>query len=217
MSQIVVYGVPGSPYLRSVLLGLHEKRAPYRLAVMGPATISVRSPEHLERQPFGRIPFLEHGDFRLYETQAILRYLDAVLPGPALTPQQPQLVARMNQIAGIVDCYVFPQISVGISAERLLSQRFWGRPPDEANIARSLPQARICVAELTRLMGADEFLAGPALTLADLMAAPHLLFVAETAEGRALLAGSPLARWLDTMRARDSVQATEAARLLAAA
>jgi glutathione S-transferase len=216
MSEIVVYGVPGSPYLRSVLLALHEKQASYRLAALGPSTFAPRSPEHLQWHPFGRTPFLEHGDFRLYETQAILRYLDAVLPGPALTPSEPQLAARMNQITGIVDWYVFPQISVGISAERRLSQLFWGRPANEANIAKALPHARICVAELTRLMGSGKFLAGPAVSIADLMAAPHLLFVRGTPEGEKLLAGTPLDRWLTSMSARESMRATEVERLLAA-
>ena len=82
MTDIVVHGIPGSPYLRSALLGLHEKGAAYRLAVMGIA--AARSDAHLERHPFGRIPVLEHGDFRLSETQAILRYLDRILPQPSL-------------------------------------------------------------------------------------------------------------------------------------
>jgi glutathione S-transferase len=216
MSEIVVYGVPGSPYVRSALLGLHEKRSAHRLAAMGANAFALRTPEHLGRHPFGRIPILQHGDFWLYETQAILRYLDAALPGPALQPQDARAAARMNQIAGIVDWYLFPSISVGIAAERLMSQRFWGRAPDEANIARALPQARACLAELTRLMGASEFLAGPAVTIADLMVAPHLLFFQATPEGQELLSGTALEGWLTRMRSRPSVQNTETERLLAA-
>jgi glutathione S-transferase len=216
MSEIVVYGVPGSPYVRSALLGLHEKRAAHRLAAMGANAFALRTPEHLGRHPFGRIPILQHGDFWLYETQAILRYLDAALPGPALQPQDARAAARMNQIAGIVDWYLFPNISVGIAAERLMSQRFWGRAPDEANIARALPHARTCLAELARLMGASEFLAGPAVTIADLMVAPHLLFFQATSEGQELLSGTVLEGWLTRMRSRPSVQNTETERLQAA-
>jgi glutathione S-transferase len=217
MSEIVIYGVPGSPYLRAVLLGLHEKGALYRLAVMGQSACAPRSEEHLLRHPFGRIPILEHGDFRLYETQAILRYLDAVLPGASLQPGEPCAAARMNQIAGIVDWYVFPFISVGITAERFLSQRFWNRPTDEANIARALPQARTCLRELERLQGSADFLSGAAISIADLMLAPHLLFFRGTPEGAQLLGGTSLDQWLMRMRARESVQATEVERLLQAA
>src|SRR5258708_17027147 len=113
MTDFVVYGIPGSPYLRSALLGLEEKGARYRLAVLGRDIGGARSEEHLQRHPFGRIPILEQGDFRLYETQAILRYLDAALPGVALQPKDARSIARMSQIAGILDWYGFPYISVG--------------------------------------------------------------------------------------------------------
>ena len=217
MSDIVVYGVPGSPYLRSVLLGLHEKAAPFRLAVLGKDLGGARSEEHLKLHPFGRVPVLDHGDFRLYETQAILRYLDAILPGVELQPRDPQAAARMNQIAGIVDWYVFPYVSVGITAERFLSQRFWNRPPDETNIAQALPKAHLCIQELQRLLGAGEFLTGDTLSIADLMVAPQLQFFRGTPEAQELMQGTPLDDWLKRMHARPSMQATEVERLKQAA
>jgi glutathione S-transferase len=84
MTEIKVHSIPGSPYGRAVLIAPEEKRAPYRLVAVPPK--SLRSPEHLARHPFGRIPVLEHGHFRLYETQASLRYIDRTLPGPLLAP-----------------------------------------------------------------------------------------------------------------------------------
>jgi glutathione S-transferase len=216
MTDFVVYGIPGSPYLRSALLGLEEKGANYRLAVVG-QEFGVRSEEHLQRHPFGRIPILEHGDFRLYETQAILRYLDAAVPGTALQPKDARAVARMSQIAGIVDWYVFPYISVGITAERFMSQRFWNRAPDEANIAQALPRARLCLRELERLQGSAEFLAGDTLSIADLMVAPQLQFFRGTPEAEELMQGTALDAWLKRMHARPSMQATEVERLKQAA
>lgn len=217
MSEFVVYGIPGSPYMRSALLGLHEKETPYRLTVLSEGIRASHSEEHLRRHPFGRIPVLDHGDFRLYETQAILRYLDVVLMGPSLQPQDARAAARMNQIIGIVDWYVFPYVSVGITAERFMSQQFWNRGPDEEKIAKALPQARVCIRELERLKGAAEFLAGDSLSIADLMAAPHLLFFRGTPEGEALMSGTSLDEWLTRMRARPSLQATELERLRQAA
>jgi glutathione S-transferase len=217
MTDFLVYGVPGSPYTRSVLLALHEKGETWRLAVPGKDFGEARGEEHLRLHAFGRIPIMDHGDFRLYETQAILRYLDAILPGPALQPQDPQAAARMNQIIGINDWYVFPHVSVGITAERFLSQRFWKRGPDEATIARALPQASICVRELERIKGANEFLAGDRLSLADLMVAPQLEFFRGTPEAEKLLRGTGLDEWLQRMSARPSMQATRAERLQQAA
>ena len=211
MSEFVVHGVPGSPYLRSALLGLEERGLRYDLAVLPKGT--ARSEEHLLRHPFGRIPVLEHGDFSLYETQAILRYVDTLGSGPSLVPESPRAAARMNQVIGIVDWYVFPAISVGIVAERLMSQFFWGRPTDETNIAAALPQARTCIRELERLKGTSDFMTGERLSLADLMLVPHMEYFRVTAEGAELLKGTSLDGWLTRMSMRASMQATQAERL----
>lgn len=215
MAEFVVYGVPGSPFLRSALLGLEEKGADYRLAAMGMG--EGKAPAHLARMPFGRIPVLEHGDFRLYETQAILRYLDAVLPGPSLRPAEPKALARMDQIVGISDWYVMPFISIGVTAERVMSQIFWNRGPDEANIAKALPNAGICVRELDRLMGRSPYLAGETISIADLMVLPHIDYFAQTPEGRDMLEDTRLSAWLERMRARNSFKSTTTERLQAAA
>jgi len=84
------------------------------------------APEHLIRHPFGHIPVMDHGDFRLYEMQAILRYLDRIIPEPSLTPRDPRAEARMNQICGITDWYFMPQVSAPITFQCLV-----GRPVDE--------------------------------------------------------------------------------------
>jgi glutathione S-transferase len=212
MSDVaVVYGVPGSPYVRSALLGFEERHVPYRLEAL-PIGGS-KSEEHLERQPFGRVPALEHGDFRLYETQAILRYANQLGSGPSLVPTDAKAAARVNQIVGMVDWYVFPSITVGITAERLMAQIFWGRATDEANITRALPAARTCIRELERLKGTAEFVAGDGLSIADLMLVPQLEYFRATPEGAELLQGTSLNSWLTRMSLRASMQATQTERL----
>jgi glutathione S-transferase len=211
MSELIVYGVPGSPYVRSALLGFEERHTPYRLAAL-PIGGS-KSEEHLRRQPFGRVPALEHGDFRLYETQAILRYANQLGSGPALLPAEAKAAARVDQIVGIVDWYVFPAITVGITAERLMAQIFWGRATEEANIAKALPIARTCIRELERLQGTAQFVGGDSLSIADLMLAPQLEFFRATPEGAELLRGTCLDSWLTRMSLRASMQATQVERL----
>src|SRR5271167_2088970 len=97
MNEFVIHSIPGSPFGRAVLLALEEKSARYRLAPVAPGNF--QTPEHLARHPFGRVPVLDHGDVRLYETQAILRYVDrSVLAQPALTPADPHRAGRMDQL-----------------------------------------------------------------------------------------------------------------------
>ena len=45
MSDVTVFGVPGSPYVRAVLLALEEKEIPYTLVRMGPG--ETKQPAHL--------------------------------------------------------------------------------------------------------------------------------------------------------------------------
>src|SRR5206468_6356077 len=118
MSQFIVHSIPGSPFGRAVLIALEEKGASYRLSPVAPG--SFRSPEHLARHPLGKVPVLDHGDFRLFETQAILRYLDRVLPSPALTPADPRAAARMDQAMNINDCYLFNGVSNTIGFQRVV-------------------------------------------------------------------------------------------------
>jgi glutathione S-transferase len=206
MSEFLVHLVPGSPFARSVLMALEEKSAPYQVRHLAPG--SLRTPEHLSLHPFGKIPVLEHGDFRLYETQAIIRYVDAVVPGVRLQPADPRAAARMDQIIGINDWYLFPDLGVGVVFQRIVGPILLGLEPDEAAIAQALPKAAACLAELNRLLGDNAFLAGDMLSIADLMVAPHLAYFAQTPEARTLLDGTPLAAWLERMGERPSMQAT---------
>jgi len=213
MTEFILHGVPGSPYVRSALLGLEEKRADYRLAAMSMG--SLRSAEHLGRNPFGRIPVLDHGEFRLYETQAILRYLDDLYPEPSWQPREARARARMNQLASICDWYVMPNISVPISRERVVVPLFGGTP-DEAKIVGALPKAEICIRAIESLI-AEPYLVGEAVSLADLMLAPHLSYFAAAPEGRAIMGQGKLTRWLARMEARPSMQRTTIEKLRAAA
>ena len=206
MSEIVVYGVPGSPFMRAVLVGLEEKDAAYRLQALSPPEI--KSEAYLKRHPFGRVPAFQHGDFALYETQAILRYVDAVFPEPPLQPADPCAAARMNQIIGINDWYFFPKAAATIVFQRIVGPALFGMTADEAVCAAAVPVARVCVEELERLIGTQPFLAGDRLSIADIMLAPQLEYLAATPEGRPMLDGTRVAAWLARMTARPSMQAT---------
>jgi glutathione S-transferase len=201
MSEFIVYGVPGSPFMRSVCAAMEEKGEPYRIGEM-------RGEAHRKRHPFGRIPAIDHGDFRLYETQAILRYIDTVFPRPALQPTTPRALARMNQIIGINDWYLFPQVARIIVFQRIVGPVIMGTTPDEAACAAAVPDAERCLHELDRLLGDQSFLNGDQLSIADLLLAPQLSYLAATPEGAKIMQGTKLKAWLDRTEARASMQAT---------
>jgi glutathione S-transferase len=216
MSQFIVHSIPGSPYGRAVFATLEEKRADYRLAPVTPET-SKREP-HLSRHPFGRVPVLEHGDLMLYETQAILRYVDRALVTPALTPGAREAAARMDQVMNICDWYLFQGVGNVIGFQRIVRPRLLGQPPDEAAVAAAMPKARAVIDELSRLLGGKPYFAGNAVTLADLMVAPQFDFLSRTPEWPVLTAKTAnLGAWLDRMISRDSFAATTWERLAALA
>jgi glutathione S-transferase len=206
MNEFVIHGHPASPFLRSVCLALEEKRTPYRIARLEVG--EMRGEAHRTLHPFKRIPILEHGDYRLYETQAILRYIDALVAKPALQPSDPKVIGRMNQIIGINDWYLFPMVARIIVFHRVVGPLLLGTTPDETAIAAAVPDARLCLGELNRLLRDQSFLAGEQLTLADLMLAPQIYYLAATPEGRDILKGTALLEWLGRMNARPSMMAT---------
>jgi glutathione S-transferase len=207
MSSFVLHTIPGSPYGRSVLLALEEKGAPYTIVPVKPGTTKIEP--YISLQPFGRIPTLENDGFLLYETQAILRYLDRVLPAPALIPTDPKAAARMDQLMNICDWYLFQGVNSVIGFQRVVGPRLMGLTPDEAAIAAAMPKAHVVFNELSRLLGTKSYFAGEKPTLADLMIAPHLDFLAQAPEWGPLTAANPnLVSWLARMNERPSMTAT---------
>jgi len=208
MSDIQVFGIPGSPFLRSVEITLREKGLDYQLHAMRPG--EHKSEDYLKRHPFGRVPAFEHDGFSIYETQAILRYLDEVFPSPPLTPGNPKARARMNQVIGIIEWYFFPKAAAPIGFNRIIGPRLLGVAGDEAAIADAMPVARTCFAELARLLGEKPYFGGDSVSLADIMLAAQLDLFGECPEGRELIDSTANLRpWLKRMTARPSFAATQ--------
>lgn len=202
----IVYTSLTSPFGRSVRICLNERGVAHD--IVQSTRIERQTPQHLARQPFAKVPVLECDEFVLYETQAILRYVADAFPGESLVPRQPRLAARMNQVIGVIDAYFFTQVSSPIAGARILA-KIMGVEPDEDSIKSHLPNADVCLSAIDAILGDQNYMAGEAFSLADLMAGPHLAVLALTPEGQALLARYPrLRRWLDTVEERDSFRST---------
>lgn len=207
MSGITVYGIPGSPFLRTVEIVLREKDVPYELHAMVPG--EHKSEEYLKRHPFGRIPAFEHEGFAIYETQAIIRYLDETFIHPQFTPGNAKARARMNQIIGIIEWYFFPKAAAPIGFNRVIGPALLGITGDENAIAEAMPIARTSIAVLDDLLDGKTNLTGETVSLADIMLGAQLDIFSFSPEGAELLRGTRLEPWLQRMRARPSFLATE--------
>jgi glutathione S-transferase len=207
MVRPIVYGPAGSTYVWSARLALAEKGVAHELVEV--AFDAYGQQPHLVRHPFAKVPAFEHDGFALYESQAILRYIDEGFPSSPLQPTDLHQFARMNQIIGIVDAYVYPSIGGVILFNRMIAQRL-GLPVDEAAVAAALPPARLCLSEIARLQGDQPFLAGERISLADLMVIPLLYYFSRLREGAAAMAEHPTVQaWIARMAERQSFQVTK--------
>ncbi len=112
----------------------------------------------------------------------------------------------MDQILGIIDCYLFETWSGVIGFERLIATPFFGRPADQDRIEAAMPLARCCGEALEALALAPH-LTGETYSLADIRLMPHFDWLRLTPEGEAILAGkSKLAQWFHHVSQRPSAR-----------
>jgi glutathione S-transferase len=89
---IVFYYGSGSPFAWRVWLALEHKRLPYELRVMSFDKGDLKQPAFQALTPRGKVPLIQDGDYVLYESAAIVEYLDDAYPGQgaALFPADPK-------------------------------------------------------------------------------------------------------------------------------
>jgi glutathione S-transferase len=199
-TSVVVHGAAYSVYVRIVRIALHEKGVPYDLVPVDVFADDGLPPDYLSRHPFGRIPAFEHDGFALYETNAIIRYVDEAFSGPALQPAAVRDRARMNQIIAMLDNYAYRPMVWDVYVQRVERET-----PDEARIADGLKKARTFLHALSSLLGENRWLAGEKLSLADIHAAPMFGLFEEAPEGALLLTEVPnVQAWWARFKERPS-------------
>jgi glutathione S-transferase len=129
----------------------------------------MQQPGHYAPHPWGRMPSLRHGAVPLIESAAICRHIDRVFPGPRRVPADPLAEARREQwlTAHIDDIH-------RRAAREVILRRLGFVPEDAAAMAAgaeaTASNLRIVEATLAR----TPWLAGDAISLADLMLVPLL-------------------------------------------
>lgn len=208
MSDLKLLGLRVSVYTRIVRIALAEKNIAYQFDEVDIFADSGPPADYLALNPFGTIPCLRHGEFVLYETAAINRYLDEVFPPSLLQPPAPTARARMNQIISVLDNHGYRPMVWDVYVQRSVVPAGGGEA-DEELIAAALPGLRQVLQQLDNWRAEQRFLAGDTITLADLHAYPMLHYFIETPEGAEMLESFPrLQQWLQEMQARDSVRST---------
>jgi glutathione S-transferase len=96
--RITIWGRANSVNVQKVLWCLRELELPYERIDAGMAFGRNREPEYLAMNPNGRVPTLVDGDFVLWESNSIMRYLAlAYRPQSPLYPQSPKIRASVDR------------------------------------------------------------------------------------------------------------------------
>src|SRR3954470_18891119 len=166
---MIIYGSSLSPYVRKVLAFAGEKGLDVDLQATG---FPNHSAEFLEASPFRKMPALRDGDFMLADSSAIVHYLEAKHPDPALIPIDPELRGRTIWFEEFADTILF-SCGAKIFFNRIVAPRFMKRPGDEAVAEAAERDELPPILDYleTVVPGGDGFLVGDSLTLADIAVA----------------------------------------------
>ncbi len=201
--MIRFYYGSGSPFAWRVQLALEEKGLAYEPVLLSFDKGEHKSPEHLARSPHGKVPALTDDGVTLYESSAIVEYLEDRYPRPPLLPADPAARAqvRIEEIEAVL-----------YFAERFtaLARQVFFTPADRRDAA-AVEAAR---AEVRKLLEAFEaragkrggaWVVGDALSRADLAWLPFVELAGRAGvepDGRTPWLGD----WRKRMRARPSYE-----------
>jgi glutathione S-transferase len=207
MSDMTLWGFDGSTYVRTVKMVLAEKgMTDFKQVPLNVLAGDPKTPEHMERHPFGKVPVLDHDGMRLLETTAIARYLNDVLPGKSLIPSAPKDRARMDMIIGLIDSYGYGALTGGVAAYHLFPDFVGGK--NEAMRQGGIENGRKVIEIAMKTKGSSPFIAGD-LSLADLYLAPIAFYVSLTPDKDQVFNVPGFADWWAKIQALPSFKNTQ--------
>jgi glutathione S-transferase len=209
-----LYGFPFSPNTWKVRALDAHLGLPLDFALVDLAKGEQRTPEYLALNPTGRAPVLVDGDFKLWESAAILQYIAGKTPN-ALWPDDARARADIMRWQSWQLAHFGKEACEPLLFERFIKKVFNIGPPDAARVAAATEafhrEARVLDAHLA----GQPYLVGTALTLADFSVAAALIYAKE---GEFPLAPYPhIPAWFDRVFALPAWRETAPPSMPAAA
>jgi glutathione S-transferase len=168
--MLTIHGRINSINVQKVVLACEELKLPYKRIDAGGAFGIVKTPEYQAMNPNSLVPVLVDGDFVLWESNAIVRYLAAKYGDGTLWPKDHQQRALSDRW---MDWQCFSFYGAYANAFRGLVRT----PPEkrnqteiEASIAATHPMMAILEAELT----GKNYLVGDRPTMGDIALVPTI-------------------------------------------
>lgn len=197
-----IYGHPRSSCTRKVLTTLAEKGQEAEFVLVDIMKGEQKAPAHLVRHPFGVIPALEDNGFSMYESQAIMRYLDEKLSGTSLQPKDLNERAQMNQFMSIEVSYL--AAPAGRIAMQIIVGRMSGKAPDAAIVEAAKLEAAKAFDVADKALAGQDYLAGSSFSLADICWMPPVQHIVQSGLEDLISDRPNVASWWQRVSARPS-------------
>jgi glutathione S-transferase len=202
-----LYQLAFSPACQKVVALAHEVGVPLELAAVELFKGGARTPAMLAKNPNGKVPILEDGDFVLWESTAMLAYIAAKAGRTDLAPTTPRERAEVDRWTSWEGAHFGPAIRK-VAYERIVKKLAGLGAPDETAVKAGIAEFEIRASVLEHSLGTREYLCG-ALTIADFAIAPYAALAASC--GLDFEPYPQAKAWMGRMAARDSVKQTLAA------
>jgi len=214
MLAIQFYSGSASPFAWRVMLTLEAKGLKYESKLLEFSKGDHKNPAYLRLNPRGKVPTLKDGDFVLYESLAIMAYLDRKYPEPPLFGKTPEETGLIWRWLAECESYVVP------ASNNLVIPMFFGQGLDKVEEIRKAAQS--LVDEFKRVderLVDHQWLVGDKLSAADIGIFPMVQLILRAASKDAAqpmnLGFLPLterfpniARWAQRIEALPNYQRT---------
>ncbi|KAL1918673.1 uncharacterized protein VTP21DRAFT_2695 [Calcarisporiella thermophila] len=172
---IKVYGSPISTCFLRVITTCNALGIPYEIVHVDMAKGEHMAPEFLKIQPFGKIPVVQDGDFYIYESRAICRYLIAKYQtdtSAQLIPKDPQAAGLVEQYISVETSYFDPGVS-GFVWEALFKNMFGLGETNPELVKTNRHKITETLNIYDKFLEGKDYLVGDSLTLADIVHLPY--------------------------------------------
>ncbi|KAF5345700.1 hypothetical protein D9758_013044 [Tetrapyrgos nigripes] len=202
-----LYGFDLSSNLQRVAIVLFEKKIPFEYHAVDWTKYEHKSPEYLEKHPFGQVPYLDDDAFVVYECRAICRYLEAKYPdqGPKLAPDSSDIKAKaIFDQAASVEVSNFGPLVDEANFEAIVKPMLFKQPKNEANYNEAIKALDAKLDGYERILAKQKYLAGNELTMIDLFHLPSGARLALGGSDILTSKGPNIARWWKDISSRES-------------
>ncbi len=209
MAQYTLHGSNASTYVRTVRLVLEEKGLSYDSVDVNFVTEENKTEDYKTIHPYSKMPVLHDGDFRVYETIAIVNYIERANAGSkSLRPVAIKDQADMERLIHSFSSYMFSPMIGGVVWQRIV-EPLKGNTSDESVVNDALPEVKRIMSLLNEELGNNTYFVNNELSLFDMFLVPAYAYLMMVEEIQAINSELPaLKAWWDNMSTLESVKAT---------